>query len=408
MRARDFIREFDPGPGGFGPFRLYMSMDPYSKRHLIGQFGTQEEAEQELQVQMSINADKGHEFYYYIVDGQDQEVGGWNPADEYDAQRQARKVQYRNPGSIEEVSRRGFLQGAAGAAALATAPGQSLAKIMIPQTSGTQSYVWQKIGDALDREHLTSIVDRIVELYPRIGTQELDANIIRQRLDQVLRRHIPTLSRYTQNKDWSSVQDQFKRSWQDLQRQLPARKRPDDWPEDADEDDYDWRDYDQWEQEDRLHDDWNDQFRNLIKITRDANLGDTESYGYKVLAKQARMKGKRSPTQAAANIATDTASDVAQKAVKTAAGSVARGQALAAGGGGLAALKQLVKKVMGRSTGTPAQSPPDQARSTPATPALPAPDQSAAEIMRDLQDIVGRDLTDREKVAVKQEMDKNK
>lgn len=98
MRAREFLREFDPGPGGFGPFRLYMSMDPYSKRHLIGQFDTQEEAEQEMQVQMSINADKGHEFYYYIMDGQDQEVGGWNPADDYDAQRMASKIRYIGPG----------------------------------------------------------------------------------------------------------------------------------------------------------------------------------------------------------------------------------------------------------------------------------------------------------------------
>lgn len=98
MRAREFLREFDPGPGGFGPFRLYMSMDPYSKRHLIGQFGTQEEAEQEMQVQMGINADKGHEFYYYIMDGQDQEVGGWNPADDYDAQRMASKIRYIGPG----------------------------------------------------------------------------------------------------------------------------------------------------------------------------------------------------------------------------------------------------------------------------------------------------------------------
>jgi len=73
----------------------------------------------------------------------------------------------------------------------------------------------------------------------------------------------------------------------------------------------------------------------------------------------------------------------------------------------VSAFKELVQRVM--SAGQTV-APQDQAQISPAStaPALPAPDQSAAEIMAQLRDIVGRDLTPQEQQVVGQEMSKSK
>ena len=73
----------------------------------------------------------------------------------------------------------------------------------------------------------------------------------------------------------------------------------------------------------------------------------------------------------------------------------------------VSAFKELVQRVM--SAGQTA-APQDPAQISPAStsPALPAPDRSAAEIMAQLRDIVGRDLTPQEQQVVGQEMAKSK
>ncbi len=97
------------------------------------------------------------------------------------------------------------------------------------------------------------------------------------------------------------------------------------------------------------------------------------------------------------------ASQVAQAATST----VARLQVAPAATAAATAFKELVQRVM--SAGQ--TQPPivkDMGQIEPAKPvtALPAPDQSAADIMRDLQDRLNRSLTDQEKSIVKQELSK--
>lgn len=96
--------------------------------------------------------------------------------------------------------------------------------------------------------------------------------------------------------------------------------------------------------------------------------------------------------------------DIVPDAVKQAtniAGSVARSQAAASAGSGLAGFKDLVKRVLRLSQPT---QPTSIAK--PATAALPAPDKDAAELMSQLRDIVGHNLSDQEKEVVRQEIKK--
>lgn len=93
------------------------------------------------------------------------------------------------------------------------------------------------------------------------------------------------------------------------------------------------------------------------------------------------------------------------KVAQSAAGMVTRGQAAAVAGKVANDFKDLVDRVM--SAGQTQQSPvKDMGRIEPTTsaPALPAPDRSAADIMRDLQDRLGRSLTDQEKDIVQQKV----
>ena len=95
----------------------------------------------------------------------------------------------------------------------------------------------------------------------------------------------------------------------------------------------------------------------------------------------------------------DGPSGVAQ-AAKTAASGAMRTPAAATAGA--AGFRELLQRVM--SAGQ-IQKPPvkDMGRIEP-TAALPAPDRSAADIMRDLQDRLDRSLTDQEKAMVRQEL----
>lgn len=70
--------------------------------------------------------------------------------------------------------------------------------------------------------------------------------------------------------------------------------------------------------------------------------------------------------------------------------------------------RDIVQKAMNsdNSTEEPAVKDMGKIEPTSSLPALPAPDKSAAELMRDLQNIVDRPLTDQEKEIVKQEIKK--
>jgi hypothetical protein len=104
----------------------------------------------------------------------------------------------------------------------------------------------------------------------------------------------------------------------------------------------------------------------------------------------------------------NTAKSAVADVAKSAATSGARTQSIA---GGLAAFKELVNRVLDkanidRKKDEPAVKDMGKIEPTSSLPALPAPDKSAAELMRDLQNIVDRPLTDQEKEIVKQEIKK--
>ena len=102
-------------------------------------------------------------------------------------------------------------------------------------------------------------------------------------------------------------------------------------------------------------------------------------------------------------------SDAATQAAQAAASTVGRGQAAAMTGAAVSQFRDLVQRVMSAGQTSPAPGEPrvkDMGRIDPTTsvPALPAPDRSAADIMRDLQDRLGRPLNDQEKDIVQQKM----
>jgi hypothetical protein len=81
MRAKEFIAEtsqdpnkdklteFDPGPDGFGPFKVY-----YEQDYFIGQFPTFEEAKGEVDF-LRDSDPKSATHHWRIVDGTGQQLG---------------------------------------------------------------------------------------------------------------------------------------------------------------------------------------------------------------------------------------------------------------------------------------------------------------------------------------------
>jgi len=107
----------------------------------------------------------------------------------------------------------------------------------------------------------------------------------------------------------------------------------------------------------------------------------------------------------------ESGADLSQ-AIDTAASTVGRGQATAMAGATIDQFRDLVQHVMSAGQTSTAPGEPrvrDMGRIEPTSsaPALPAPDRSAAEIMRDLQNIVDRPLTDQEKIIVQREITKD-
>jgi hypothetical protein len=100
----------------------------------------------------------------------------------------------------------------------------------------------------------------------------------------------------------------------------------------------------------------------------------------------------------------DDVDTVAQAAKAAASGAVRTPAAATAGAAGF---RELLQRVMSAGQ-TQQPTVKDMGQIAPAqnVAALPAPDRSAADIMRDLQDRLDRSLTDQEKAMVKQEISK--
>jgi len=87
------LREFDAGESGFGPWRLYQRLDPRSGPELIGEYDSLASAEDEMQEQIFYAAQRNALFYYDIIDGTDERVGGFDPDESADSLRRSRKIQ---------------------------------------------------------------------------------------------------------------------------------------------------------------------------------------------------------------------------------------------------------------------------------------------------------------------------
>ena len=88
MRAQEFLAEFDPGAGGFGPFKVYY------EDYLVDQFPTFEEAKDEVDFRRDADL-KSATHHWRIVDGTGQTVWEYDIGDEIDVARRRQKFQKR-------------------------------------------------------------------------------------------------------------------------------------------------------------------------------------------------------------------------------------------------------------------------------------------------------------------------
>jgi hypothetical protein len=84
------LNEFDPGEGGFGPFKVY-----YEQDYLIGQFPTYEEAKGEVDF-LRDSDPKSATHHWRIVDGTGETVWEYDIGDDIDAWRRSQKFQRRS------------------------------------------------------------------------------------------------------------------------------------------------------------------------------------------------------------------------------------------------------------------------------------------------------------------------
>jgi TAT (twin-arginine translocation) pathway signal sequence len=84
------LAEFDPGEGGFGPFKVY-----YEQDYLIGQFPTYEEAKDEVDF-LRQSDPKSATHHWRIVDGTGETVWEYDIGDDIDAWRRSQKFQRRS------------------------------------------------------------------------------------------------------------------------------------------------------------------------------------------------------------------------------------------------------------------------------------------------------------------------
>jgi hypothetical protein len=83
------LNEFDPGEGGFGPFKVY-----YEQDYLVGQFPTYEEAKGEVDF-LRDSDPKSATHHWRIVDGTGETVWEYDIGDEIDYHRYSKKFQRR-------------------------------------------------------------------------------------------------------------------------------------------------------------------------------------------------------------------------------------------------------------------------------------------------------------------------
>jgi hypothetical protein len=84
------LNEFDPGEGGFGPFKVY-----YEQDYFIGQFPTYEEAKGEVDF-LRDSDPKSATHHWRIVDGTGETVWEYDIGDDIDAWRRGQKFQKRS------------------------------------------------------------------------------------------------------------------------------------------------------------------------------------------------------------------------------------------------------------------------------------------------------------------------
>jgi hypothetical protein len=89
IKQGEQLTEFDPGEGGFGPFKVY-----YEQDYFIGQFPTYEEAKGEVDFLRDADP-KSASHHWRIVDGTGETVWEYDIGDDIDAWRRGQKFQKR-------------------------------------------------------------------------------------------------------------------------------------------------------------------------------------------------------------------------------------------------------------------------------------------------------------------------
>jgi hypothetical protein len=89
IKQGEQLTEFDPGEGGFGPFKVY-----YEQDYFIGQFPTYEEAKDEVDF-LRDSDPKSATHHWRIVDGTGETVWEYDIGDDIDALRRGQKFQKR-------------------------------------------------------------------------------------------------------------------------------------------------------------------------------------------------------------------------------------------------------------------------------------------------------------------------
>jgi len=256
-----------------------------------------------------------------------------------------------HPDRLDEISRRGFLAGLAGFAAMSALPVPVVRALATPQ--GIQELTASDVSDLLqairaylppyDQEDHTDTFDRWEKMAQalKMPDEDLDAA---DKLDQLLRQ-------YRRNPEAASA-------W--LLRHL--QQHAVDLTDVRSQTISQWDDVETVRQRNRLSDE------------------DIQWLRQQIAADRARWQQERQPSIGQAQTAA---------AVTT-------------------SFRDLLQRVM--SAGTDTAAPPREKymgriEPTSTAPALPAPDKTAAEIMRDLQDRLDRSLTDSEREVVQQTVD---
>lgn len=307
---------------------------------------------------------------------------------------------------ISEVNRRDFLKTTGAVAGAATvAPKKALAKSLIPTSASSSvpsgGWIWTKVGDKIDQRFLTNLVDRILQSYRLIANTRNedppDETVVKTKLNQVLRKHIPSMGSLSKSnkksgQEWSAL-------IKDLNNAIPLQDLPRDIPDEYASAEV-WDAYfdkhpnlnqeevERMSREQSLRDGLRNNLRSLGNVTRDANLGNTENYGYKVhhKIKTGEIKPVDYSKPQTTNVASSDVGTVATNAPRVASSVSSAGAAIKKFG--QRTKDYLAKKLAKKATTSTAEKPK----------ALSAPTNDT-EFMRDLQNRVTE--PEKEKVNTK-------